>query len=74
MKLEPFSWWCLKYLIIPFAAAGVVVFVVHQILLLFWDLRDQRLERKRRRELYNHLHRNLQERLRRPSRPPADRP
>jgi hypothetical protein len=48
--------------------------MVHQILLLFWDLRDQRLERKRRRELYNHLHRNLQECLRRPSRPPADRP
>jgi hypothetical protein len=70
--LEPFAWWCLNYLIIPFSSAVIAVFLVHQLLLLYWDLRDQGLARRRRRELYDRLHQDLRERLKRPSVPPSE--
>jgi hypothetical protein len=72
MGLEPYAWWCLNYVIIPFVTGAIVVFLVHQLLLFYWDLRDQRLTRRRRRELYEHLHRHLHERLRRSSGPPPE--
>ena len=70
--LEPFAWWCLNYVIIPFVAGIIVIFLAHQLLLLYWDVRDQRLVRLRRRELYERLHRNLRERLGKSSPPPSE--
>lgn len=72
MRLEPFAWWCLNYVIIPFSAAVIAVFLAHQLLLLYWDLRDRGLVRRQRRELYEHLHENLRERLKRPSSPSSE--
>jgi hypothetical protein len=71
VSLEPFALWCLNYIIIPFSAGVIMVVLVHQLLLLYWDLRDQGHARRQKRELYNHLHRNLQERLREPIAPPG---
>src|SRR5207244_8993966 len=64
--LEPFAWWCLNYVIIPFSTGAILVFLAHQLLLLYWDLRDHRLSRRRRRELYDHLPRHLPERSKEP--------
>jgi hypothetical protein len=67
--LEPFAWWCLNYVIIPAVAGAILVFLTHQVLLLYWDLRDQRLVRRSRRELYERMHRELRDRLRQPADP-----
>jgi hypothetical protein len=68
--LEPFAWWYLNYVIIPFAAGSIVVFLVHELLRLYWDLLEQRLARRRRRMAYERLRRRLQGRLRQPREPP----